>query len=290
MKTRLAHPIVDPSLLNAQTRGQPLTVFLCGPGYGSISFQLRQDIKDVLEQQYAARVHFGEDLGHMRRRRTKRVDLQTLEARFAHTVDFTILMLDSPGAIAELGTFSMIENICARLFVIVSDQYYGDESYIGRGPLSLISSYSANNIIYYNKKNVEEIRHGLMYPVCLYKFIKAADGHRYYQNAIKQFERDKFPDNAYVEYFNPLHDKFIDAVTLSAINILQNPTYAELVRWLRLEPDHVTNALARLFGEKRIEKIGAMEYRAVNGYSDSVLWAFDSSLLSKRRAEILAAA
>lgn len=282
--------IIDPDLLETSARAEPLKIFLCGPGFSSSGFDVRGKIKDFLEDRYKASVFYGEDLEDTKPRNTTLVDLQTLEAQFAHTVDFTILMLDSPGAIAELGTFSMIPNIMARLFVVISHRYHGSNSYIARGPLSLISCYSTNNIIYYNDNDERSIFNGLMYPVCLYKFVKSDQGYLYYQNAINKFRGKNFGRDDYIQYFDPFRKKFVECIILAAINILHQPTFTELVSQLGLEPDDVSGGLHGLFAKGAIEKVGNRAYRARNGYSDSVLRHFSSTALSKRRAQILATA
>lgn len=282
--------IIDPNLLKNSAKTQPLDIFLCGPGETSSGYKIRQNVKTLLEYKYNGRVTFGEDLEEKKRRGTTLVDLQTLEAQFAHQVDFTILMLESPGSIAELGTFSMIPNIMARLYIIVPNRFYQSSGYIARGPLSLISTYSSKNIIYYDDKDENSLSHGLMYPICLYKFAKEHQGYKYYANAISQFQKRKFERDAYTAYFDPIRTEFIDTLTLSTINILKEPSFAELVRWLSFQPEEVSSSLHRLFKRKSVEKINNRSYRAINGYSDKLLYLFNSSLLSKRRAEVLAAA
>lgn len=282
--------IIDPDLLGSSARAQKLDVFLCGPGFLSSGFDARDKIKSMLETNYDTNVVYGEDIVEMKRRSTTLVDLQTLESQFAHTVDFTILMLDSPGAIAELGTFSMIPNIMARLFIVVSQKYHRSGSYIARGPLSLIASYSINNIIYYDNNHIQSLFNGLMYPVCLYKFVKSEQGFLYYRNAIYKFRGKTFGRNDYVEYFKPQRERFIDCITLAAINILQQPTFTELVGQLGLHPGDVSGGLHRLMARNVVEKVGNRSYRARNGYSDDLLRPFSSTALSKRRAEFLATA
>ena len=280
--------IVDPDLLEIAARKMPLRVFLCGPGLSSSGFDARTKMRSLLERKYHAKVDYGEDLEHQKSRSSRLVDLQTLESQFAHTVDFTILILDSPGAIAELGTFSMIPNIMARLFVVVSSQYHRSNSYIARGPLSLISSYNTNNIIYYDKDDETSLSNGLMYPVCLYKFAKFDQGYTYQRKAIQKFRGRRFSRSDYTDYFNPIRRRFSESIVLAAVNILQNPTFTELVSRLRLDPNEISGALPRLMEQGAIQKVGNRNYRAPNGYSDQLLRPFNSTSLSKRRAEILA--
>lgn len=280
--------VIDPSLLVKSAREKPLEIFLCGPGIGSPSFSLREHIKSTLMDEFNAKVHYGEDLDRLKRRHTNRVDLQTLEAQFAHTVDFTLLMLDSPGSIAELGTFSMISNIRPRLFVVVANHFYGAESYIARGPLSLVASYSPSNIIYYDPGKKKEVKSKLLYPVCLYKYAKHIDPNNYYANAIRKFTGNKFESNAYESYFNEIKENFIESATLAAINVFYRPTFAEIVQRLTVKPDDVRTALRKLMSDGKVEKVGGRVYRSLVGFSDPTLAAFNSTLLSRRRAELLA--
>lgn len=111
--------IIGPHLLKKTVKNRKTDVFLCGPGYGGENFSVREYIRTSLTEIDNVSVHYGEEIEKISSFRRAKKDLQTLEAEFAHTVDFTLLMLESPGSMAELGTFSMIPNICSRLVVLV---------------------------------------------------------------------------------------------------------------------------------------------------------------------------
>ena len=106
--------IIGPHLLSAQALKKPTKVFLCGPGIGGANYRIREFARETLSRLPRVEVHFGEDIEKQAKFKKKRRDLQTLELEFAHAVDFTLLLLESPGSIAELGTFSMVENIRGR--------------------------------------------------------------------------------------------------------------------------------------------------------------------------------
>ncbi|MGE0667677.1 MAG: hypothetical protein AB7O49_14060 [Sphingomonadales bacterium] len=117
--------VFDPGLLCKEAAYRPLNVFLCGPGYGTEAHTLRSAVRDMLTGYKNVRVTYGEEIDPDELRVSTRMDLQTLESSFAHNVDFTVLMLDSPGAMAELGTFSMIDNVRPRLYILVSSMFFG---------------------------------------------------------------------------------------------------------------------------------------------------------------------
>jgi len=279
---------IDPSLLVQTARDKSLTLFLCGPGIGSAGHDSRKYIQNILTDDHHCEVVFGEDLDKKRNSGSTRADLQTLETAFAHKVDFTILMLNSPGSIAELGTFSMIPNIMHRLYVIVPRRFFDAKSYIARGPLSLMSSASNNNIFYIEEGNDEALVSSLNFPVMMYKYIKASDGKRYAEKVTKHFRNKDFERGDYEQYFLPQKASFIEALTASAIFLHGNPTFSELMDFLHLEPKSLTDALSKLFQKNSITKSTGGRYILAQGLSSPELEFFDKNKLSKRRSHQIA--
>jgi len=216
-------------------------------------------------------------------------DLQTLESYYAHLVDFTVLLLESPGALAELGTFSMIQNVRPRLFAIVSSEYYRSGSYISRGPLSLLAAHNLNNVIYYRPGEHHELLRRLNYPVSLYKYCSYFGGFRYAYNAktLHRFPRRRAPDHW--EVVGPLYRDFHQSLVLASTCVLARPTFTDLIRHLHLAPADLTAALRELFRANRISKGANGKYVPRRGYQDPALSAFSSTRLSRRRAEMVAA-
>src|SRR5690606_14127923 len=95
--------------------------------------------------------------------------------------DFTILILESPGAIAELGTFSMVESLNSRIFAVVPLEFHKGESYISRGPLSILSAHSSINVSYYSEERFDVLHHNLNWAIMLYKIIRSNNSsYKYY--------------------------------------------------------------------------------------------------------------
>lgn len=284
------HPTIwDPRILKEDAFQQSLKVFLCGPGIGSGSFRIREAIKSHLESYPNVKALYGEDLEQDRFKR-RGVDLQTLEADFAHEADFTILMLESPGSIAELGTFSMINNIRSRLFVILSSNFYKSESYISRGPLSLISSSHNSNIIYSDFANISSVLSGVMRPVLLYKYLSQKYSYSYFSNALYGHRTKNYSPNYYEDYIAEKREDFIKCLTLAAINVAGTPTFAELVNLLKIDPIEIRSANKSLYDEGRVIKISRGRYSSIYGFNDEALKSFNTTKLSKLRSQIITAA
>ena len=144
--------LYDPNILKKAALEQPLQVFLCGPGFDSHRFNFREKIRNFLHQYPNVSAVLGEELDPTKHR-LKPGDLQTVEATYAHSVDFTILLLESFGSIAELGSFSMMPDLRPRLFVMVPGRFFSSESYIARGPLRVHQRAHASAISF----SVEQI-------------------------------------------------------------------------------------------------------------------------------------
>lgn len=279
---------IDPSLLVQNARDKRLSLFLCGPGVGSVGHASRKHIQQVLQHNHNCEVIFGEDLDKKNSNVPTKADLQTIETAFAHKVDFTLLMLNSPGSIAELGTFSMIPNIMHRLYVIVPRRFFDAESYIARGPLSLMASASSNNIFYIEEGNNSALAASLNFPVMMYKYIKTQDGKKYAEKVTRHFKGKDFKRDDYEKYIVPQKADFVCALTASAIFLHGNPTFSELMNFLHLEPKSLSDALSVLFKSNSISKTSGGRYLLIKGLESTELNLFDKNKLSKRRSHQIA--
>jgi len=62
-------------------------------------------------------------------------DLLTFESDLAETASLVIISLESAGALAELGSFSVNEKLKDKLIIVMSENHYNEDSYIKLGPL-----------------------------------------------------------------------------------------------------------------------------------------------------------
>lgn len=281
-------PLISPDILKKEARERPLDIFLCGPGADDPKFDIRQTIRSFLTENYNCRVVLGEDIPTLKRFHRRKANLQAIEWKYAHVVDFTILLLESAGAIAELGAFSRTPDIRPRLFVVIPARHFNNQSYISRGPLSEIAEYSTRNIIYYHSnESPKALIQRLLFHITLYKYVKYAYSREYMQNAIFTFYKD-FEPGSYEPWFQRLRSEFIDRAILALTNILNRPTFTELVRHSELEPNVVSTALHHLLSGHNVQKVAGGRYAARMPFSDPLLVHFNSTEMSKARARMIA--
>lgn len=279
--------IIQPKLLKSEAQAVHSRVFVCGPGYASGNIVVRDKSKEALQRVPSVEAIYGEEIEDKYSYRKLGTDLQTLEARFAHDVDFTLLILESPGSIAELGAFSLLPAIRSRLVVLLSERFYRAESYIARGPLSFLTRENPNSVIYFKAENLGDMLDRVRYPLTFYKYAHYLRRYEYLKNTRLHISREV---SDYAGYIKPLREQYEMAITLISILVGDRASYADLLLYSGLAPKQLTRALSKLFSEKKIEKVGSGRYQATEGYGDDLLEPFSSTALSKLRATVLAAA
>lgn len=277
--------IIQPTLLKAAARSVHTRVFVCGPGFASGKIAVRDLAKNALKSAPNVVPIYGEEIETVWPHRKLGTDLQTLEAQYAHDVDFTLLILDSPGSIAELGTFTQMPALRDRLVVLLSNTHYGAESYISRGPLSLLSSANPNSVIYFDPNNSAEMVSRVLYPLTFYKYAHYTKGYDYIYNTRISIQK-KIPD--YANYISPIRMRYDEAISLISIIVAEQGSYSDILYFSGLAPKQLNGALHRLYRENRIEKIGSGRYQATDGFNDQLLAPFSSTQISKLRAKTLA--
>jgi hypothetical protein len=76
-------------------------------------------------------------------------DLLELEAYLADSSDLTILFVESPGSIAELGAFAATEVLCSRTLAILNDSHKSIRTFIADGPVRRIKKCDENLVRYF---------------------------------------------------------------------------------------------------------------------------------------------
>ncbi len=281
--------LIQPTLLNDKAQKMQSKVFVCGPGLTSGRVDIRNLARKELEKMQKVSVIYGEEIENQYSYSRKGMDLQTLEARFAHDVDFTLLILESPGSIAELGTFTQLQHIRDRLVVLVPNNFFRAESYIARGPLSLISKRNPQNVIYYDSSRQSEMLARVLYPLTFYKYAHYILGSEYLSKTrISQMKREDFVP--YNEYIKDTRNSFNKAITLIGILVGDHPSYSELLVLTELGPTQLNASLRELFLEKKVAKVSASKYHSVDGFNDAILKPFSTTSISLTRAKLLASA
>lgn len=132
------------SLINTnifpQIGGGALTVFLIGAGKRSKE-SLREDIrKEMIDKKYGKwmDIYYPEDLFEELMKSSPDFDLLSLENLLARSVHAIVIVLESPGAIAELGAFSNHEQLRDKIVLLVDNRFRKVRSFIALGPVRFL--------------------------------------------------------------------------------------------------------------------------------------------------------
>ena len=92
-------------------------------------------------------VRLAEDVNTFHMTRMAYEDLLAFELDFAQICGLILLFSESEGSIAELGAFSVIDELASRLLVIVRDFHLDEDSFIKLGPVQqLKNKYGAHSV------------------------------------------------------------------------------------------------------------------------------------------------
>ena len=129
---------------------QPPTevIFLCGGEFTDLSVQIPRSLRDAflkINDLPAIRnrnLIQAEEVTKIAVFRDHYSDILGFETDLAQLTALIIIFCESGGSLAELGAFSMLDEISSRLFAITQGKYWKDDSFIKLGPLqALINKY-----------------------------------------------------------------------------------------------------------------------------------------------------
>lgn len=85
-------------------------------------------------------------------------DLLDFENDIAHISSVIVIILESPGALAELGLFVRNHSLNKKLIIFVNDEHYNAESFISLGPLRYLEAIEKRNVCAYpwDLTNIDE--------------------------------------------------------------------------------------------------------------------------------------
>lgn len=146
-----------------------LNVFLVGAGPGNPK-SIRDSIrKELITWRYHnwLDVYYPEELFEELLGKGAKFDLLSLENLLAESVHAVVIILESPGAIAELGAFANHRELCNRLVVVVDSKYRRAKSFLALGPIRYLKKNTKSLVIYHNLRSPqiqelgEDIWHGV---------------------------------------------------------------------------------------------------------------------------------
>ena len=132
-----------------------LTVFLVGAGQKNPS-SIRKSVREELEsKKYISwfDVYYPEELFEEFILSGTQYDLLSLENLLAKNVHSVVIILESQGAIAELGAFANHKGLSDRLVVIIDKKYRKDKSFIMLGPVRYLQNKTKSIVIFHNIRN-----------------------------------------------------------------------------------------------------------------------------------------
>ncbi|WP_219842950.1 retron St85 family effector protein [Xanthomonas arboricola] len=77
-------------------------------------------------------------------------DLVTFEEHLAGLSDVIVLIVESAGAVAELGVFSVSQAFSAKLLIVIAEHHYELDSFIKLGPLKRLENIDAQSVLVYD--------------------------------------------------------------------------------------------------------------------------------------------
>lgn len=123
-------------------------IFLCG-GETDITSHRPVSVRDAIHRGLARyddaldRIRVAEDYKDWSSDGVYR-DLVSFERHLAELSSVIVLVLESPGSLAELGLFSVIEEYQRKLLVFVDTQHYQSDSFIKLGPIDYLEKTCEN--------------------------------------------------------------------------------------------------------------------------------------------------
>jgi hypothetical protein len=113
-------------------------VFLCGGRSSSARERLKTYL---LERRNDVLIFYAEHVWSIIAKLTRHSALQ-LEAKLAELADLVLLIAESPGTFAELGAFSISDELRKKLLPLMDARYRGDDSFLNTGPIRWVDSES----------------------------------------------------------------------------------------------------------------------------------------------------
>jgi hypothetical protein len=135
-------------------RNTPNLIFLCGgpitaaPQCASARDYFHRHLKKKAPL-IAQRVKLAEDVNDWFHRREVFPDLLELEKYLADLADITVLFVESPGSIAELGAFAVSDALRPKTLAVLNTCYDDDRTFISDGPVKKIKKENEKLVRYY---------------------------------------------------------------------------------------------------------------------------------------------
>ena len=129
-------------------------VFLCGGRTSDIGDTKSLSLRDAFLKIYPHPAIDGKDLLQAEDVTVLSIfdehysDLLQFETDLAQVTELVLLFCESEGSLAELGAFSMVDEIAQRLLVVIREKYWKSESFVRFGPLRALEKRYGHEYVY----------------------------------------------------------------------------------------------------------------------------------------------
>ena len=138
-------------VLNSKVIGPPLRIFLCGGPM--VSVEGRESQRSRFLQFLAARespLHqymiLAERLFQAPNTQDLFSDLLEFETYLGHLSAYTLIFVESPGSLAELGAFALLDSVSRRVYAVTDREYHPRNSFVSQGPLKRLERIHEDRI------------------------------------------------------------------------------------------------------------------------------------------------
>lgn len=144
-------PVVFNDFFRHLHKHSQLNVFLCGSKPNDLRYDLREQVRWLLENKMGCKAFFGEEIEEFKKPKIDR-DHLTIEVKHATQSDLILMFLGSPGTMAEVTAFALNEQVCKKTVVFNNKKYQKAKSFINQGPLKLLPK---ENVVHYDVESHE---------------------------------------------------------------------------------------------------------------------------------------
>lgn len=139
-------------------------LFLCGGQHDASHYEPLLSARHVLYHELvsgrhsdlAIRLKLAEDIQDWFRD-GKYGDLVTFEEHLAGLSSVILLVVESPGSIAELGAFAVTQAINGRLIALIDEQHFEAESFIRLGPINRLENDTGRKVLVHDWHEVDAL-------------------------------------------------------------------------------------------------------------------------------------
>jgi hypothetical protein len=139
-------------------------LFLCGGPHNASEYEPLLSARHVLYHELvsgrhsdlAMRLKLAEDIQDWFRD-GKYGDLVTFEEHLAGLSSVILLVVESPGSIAELGAFAVTPAINGRLIALIDEQHFEAESFIRLGPINRLENDTGRKVLVHDWHEIDSL-------------------------------------------------------------------------------------------------------------------------------------